>query len=87
MFQNGRIAVCFYFLAATLSLCPSKPARGDNLYTWNISNLYTTGEVTLCAVPEPETVGLIVAGLLSLLAFKRLSKYYSPRPFRERGRG
>jgi uncharacterized protein YjbI with pentapeptide repeats len=28
-------------------------------YTWNLSNLYTTGEVTLTAIPEPTTVMLI----------------------------
>ena len=29
-------------------------------YAWDISNLYTTGEVTLTAVPEPATLMLLI---------------------------
>ena len=29
-------------------------------YTWNLSNLYTTGEVTLIAVAEPSILALVV---------------------------
>jgi uncharacterized protein YjbI with pentapeptide repeats len=35
-------------------------------YAWNLSNFYTTGEVTLTAVPEPASVALLV--LLSAAA-------------------
>ncbi len=43
-------------------------------YYWNISNLYTTGEVTLVAVPEPSSTGLLVAGLLYLLTCRLISR-------------
>ena len=32
-------------------------------YAWDLSNLYTTGEVTLTAVPEPVTTALIAAAV------------------------
>jgi uncharacterized protein YjbI with pentapeptide repeats len=32
-------------------------------YSWGTSRLYTSGEVTLVAIPEPETVLLILSGL------------------------
>lgn len=35
-------------------------------YQWDLSDLYTTGEVTLVAVPEPATVVLLGLGLLIL---------------------
>ena len=39
-------------------------------YVWNVSNLYTTGEVTLVAVPEPSASSLLV-GVLLLAAYRR----------------
>jgi uncharacterized protein YjbI with pentapeptide repeats len=41
-------------------------------YTWDLSNLYTTGEVTLVAVPEPGALVLIAAALNALVAIRRL---------------
>jgi hypothetical protein len=40
-------------------------------YTWNLSNLYTTGDVTLIAVPEPASVALMWVGIVSLLRHRR----------------
>jgi uncharacterized protein YjbI with pentapeptide repeats len=40
-------------------------------YSWNLSNLYTTGEVTLTAVPEPSAFLLLSSGLAALLATRR----------------
>jgi len=37
-------------------------------YRWDTSNLYTTGEVTLTAVPEPCTLWTTILGLIALLA-------------------
>jgi uncharacterized protein YjbI with pentapeptide repeats len=34
-------------------------------YAWDLSNLYTTGEVTLNAVPEPTLAAVVVSGLLA----------------------
>ena len=39
-------------------------------YVWNVSQLYTSGEVTLVAVPEPLASTLLV-GVLSLAACRR----------------
>jgi hypothetical protein len=35
-------------------------------YSWDLSNLYTTGEITLRAIPEPATCVLCALGLLGL---------------------
>jgi uncharacterized protein YjbI with pentapeptide repeats len=43
-------------------------------YAWDLSNLYTTGEVTLTAIPEPATFALVALGLLSLVARVRRSQ-------------
>jgi Pentapeptide repeats (8 copies) len=40
-------------------------------YSWNLSNLYTTGEVTLTAVPEPASFALAAAGAISLSFYRR----------------
>jgi hypothetical protein len=40
-------------------------------YTWDASQLYTSGDVTLTAVPEPASIGLILAGLLPVIAMRR----------------
>jgi hypothetical protein len=41
----------------------------ESPYTWELSNLYSTGEVTLVAVPEPST--LLLASLAGLLFCSR----------------
>jgi hypothetical protein len=33
-------------------------------YRWNVSNLYTTGEVTLTAIPEPKAAVLLLTFLI-----------------------
>ena len=40
-------------------------------YAWDLSNLYTTGEVTLTAVPEPTSFALAAAGAFSLTFYRR----------------
>jgi hypothetical protein len=40
-------------------------------YRWNLSNLYTTGEVTLAAIPEPASCTLVVAGIFFLTYYRR----------------
>jgi uncharacterized protein YjbI with pentapeptide repeats len=40
-------------------------------YAWNLSNLYTTGEVILTAVPEPAICTLVVAGACALTYHRR----------------
>jgi uncharacterized protein YjbI with pentapeptide repeats len=40
-------------------------------FEWDVSKLYTTGEVTLTAVPEPRSAMLLGAGALAMLAARR----------------
>jgi hypothetical protein len=40
----------------------SLPALGKGL-AWNTSALYTTGDISVAAVPEPETYAMFLAGL------------------------
>jgi hypothetical protein len=42
-------------------------------YAWNLSNLYTTGEVTLTAVPEPTTIPLVIIIALAFCLSARVS--------------
>ncbi len=37
-------------------------------YAWDLTSLYTTGEVTLTAVPEPSSIALLVIGAAGILA-------------------
>ena len=41
-------------------------------YTWDLSKLYTTGEVTLIAVPKPSTLLLFSLGFAAVLAMHRV---------------
>jgi uncharacterized protein YjbI with pentapeptide repeats len=40
-------------------------------YAWDLSNLYTTGQITLTAIPEPAGAALAAAGVLSLTLYRR----------------
>jgi uncharacterized protein YjbI with pentapeptide repeats len=40
-------------------------------YVWDVTNLYTTGEVTLVAVPEPSAASILSVGILALVARHR----------------
>jgi len=40
----------------------------ESPYTWDLSQLYTTGEVTLLAVPEPSSLLLLVLAVGCLAA-------------------
>ena len=45
-------------------------------YTWDTSNLYSTGEVTLEVVPEPSALVLLAAGAIGLVGYgwRRLTR-------------
>jgi hypothetical protein len=49
-------------------------------YVWDLSRLYTTGEVTLAAVPEP--AGVVLGGLALLVVFflQSSTRTRSPSP-------
>jgi uncharacterized protein YjbI with pentapeptide repeats len=40
-------------------------------YAWDLSNLYTIGEVTFIAVPEPSCIALVLVGVSSMALCKR----------------
>jgi hypothetical protein len=41
-------------------------------YAWDLSNLYTTGEVTLTAIPEPRALSLLSIALAAAVGMGRL---------------
>jgi uncharacterized protein YjbI with pentapeptide repeats len=47
-------------------------------YAWDLSSLYTTGEVTLTAIPEPATVCLVVSTLICGRRLRRRFRAASP---------
>ena len=65
--QVGRTFMLFDWTG----LNPSGKFEIVSPYTWSLSNLYTTGEVTLTAIPEPATCALVAFGLGSVI-FSRL---------------
>jgi hypothetical protein len=44
-------------------------------YVWDVSSLYTTGEVKLIAVPEPCTEWILLVSVLSFVAFCRIASF------------
>jgi uncharacterized protein YjbI with pentapeptide repeats/formylglycine-generating enzyme required for sulfatase activity len=49
-------------------------------YAWDLSNLYTTGEVTLTAIPEPSSLALAATmGLVLVIARRRKCPQVAPR--------
>jgi hypothetical protein len=44
------------------SVNPTGAFSVSSRYAWDLSNLYTTGEVTLIAVPEPVTISMLILG-------------------------
>ena len=54
--QIGRT----YRIFDWISVNPNGSFAISSPYTWNLSNLYTTGEVTLIAVAELSTLALMI---------------------------
>jgi hypothetical protein len=63
--QVGRTLDLFDWTGVT----PSGTFSISSPYAWDLSNLYTTGEVTLTAVPEP---GALLLSSVALSAFIRV---------------
>jgi uncharacterized protein YjbI with pentapeptide repeats len=55
------------------SVSPTGAFEVSSPYRWNLSNLYTTGEVTLTAVPEPASIALAAAVVGMILLRRRPS--------------
>jgi uncharacterized protein YjbI with pentapeptide repeats len=56
-------------------------------YRWDLSNLYTTGEVTLTAIPEPAAIVLLLSIAGQLFPLRRRRAALKPRPLRWAGSG
>jgi uncharacterized protein YjbI with pentapeptide repeats len=65
--QVGRTLRLFNWTGVT----PSGRFEVRSQYVWDLSNLYTTGEVTLTAVPEPSASSLLVGVLASAACCQR----------------
>jgi hypothetical protein len=65
--QLGRTFNLFDWTGVT----PAGTFAISSPYTWDISNLYTTGEVTLTAVPEPGALPLFSIALVAFVAMGR----------------
>jgi hypothetical protein len=44
-------------------------------YAWDLSNLYTTGQITLTAIPEPCSLLLVAIAYVPLASRLRVSRY------------
>jgi hypothetical protein len=69
--QVGRTLEIFDWTGVS----PSGQFEIRSPYVWDTTNLYTTGEVTLIAVPEPSAEVFMVVGIAVLASFR----YDSPR--------
>jgi hypothetical protein len=58
--QLGRTFDLFNWTGVT----PTGTFAVSSPYRWDLSNLYTTGQITLTAIPEPATFALAALGLL-----------------------
>jgi uncharacterized protein YjbI with pentapeptide repeats len=65
--QVGRTFDLFDWTGVT----PTGAFAISSPYTWDISKLYTTGEVTLAAVPEPTTFALFTVAIIGLTLYRR----------------
>jgi uncharacterized protein YjbI with pentapeptide repeats len=65
--QVGRTLDLFDWTGVT----PTGAFAISSPYYWNLSNLYTTGQVTLTAVPEPASAAPIVTGVFVLTYYRR----------------
>ena len=61
--QVGRTIKLF----AWSGVSPTGTFAVESPYTWDLSHLYTSGEVTLLAIPEPTNIALIYVSILGAL--------------------
>src|SRR5205085_2651393 len=58
---------------------PSGTFASGGPYTWDVSALYSTGNVTLAAVPEPSAVVLAVVGIMGFAFLAAVNKRHQLR--------
>ncbi len=73
--QLGRTLKIFDWTGVT----PTGAFAVSSPYAWDLSNLYTTGQVTLTAIPEPATPMMFIVALLAMLTHQR-RKYFAINP-------
>lgn len=72
--QVGRTFQLFDWTAVT----PTGTFRFESPNTWDVSRLYTSGEVTLMAVPEPATFSLLISTAIFYVCNCRRIARHSP---------
>ena len=65
--QVGRT----FYLFDWTGVSPTGGFAVSSPYAWDLSKLYTTGEITLTAVPEPTYFALAVASAIGLTFYRR----------------
>jgi uncharacterized protein YjbI with pentapeptide repeats len=65
--QVGRTFDLFNWTGVT----PSGAFAIFRPYAWDLSNLYTTGQVTLISIPEPTSLALAAAGAVGFAIYRR----------------
>jgi hypothetical protein len=70
--QVGRTLDLFDWTGVT----PTGAFAVSSTYAWDLSNLYTTGEVTLAAIPEPRALRLFCFALTALIATSRVRMFF-----------
>jgi uncharacterized protein YjbI with pentapeptide repeats len=65
--QVGRTFDLFDWTGVT----PAGQFSFSSPYTWNLSDLYSTGEITLFSIPEPSALVLTTFGILCLIISRR----------------
>ena len=75
----GQIGRTFHIFDWT-GVNPTGAFSVSSPYSWDLSKLYTTGEMTLTAVPEPATSILLIlaAAVVSLRRCRAVSKFQQP---------
>lgn len=73
--QIGRTFLVFNWNG----VAPTGEFDVESPYVWDTSKLYTTGEITLAAVPEPAGMALLVVAILFAIALRRRAAPALPR--------
>jgi uncharacterized protein YjbI with pentapeptide repeats len=80
--QVGRTFDLFDWTGVT----PTGAFAVSSPYAWNLANLYTTGEVTLTAIPEPAAIVLLLSITGPIIPVRRQAAP-KPRPLTSAGSG
>jgi hypothetical protein len=65
----------FSNLTSTLGNFAGLPDLSGINLRWDVSSIYTTGQIAVAYVPEPQRLGMLFMGLLCLLARRRRNRW------------